>query len=147
IQCLTFTKAAAAEMALRLQRTLGRWVTLSPEKLAEELRWLRVEPTEKARHMARALFARVLDLPGGMRIGPIHAFSQPLLRRLPLEAAISPHCQLIEDRDADDALTEAREDMLTAAGSPAMQTSLRILAGLASAEAFGGYVKTLQSDR
>src|SRR3954449_3711927 len=37
IQCLTFTKAAAAEMALRLQRTLGRWVTLSPEKLAEDL--------------------------------------------------------------------------------------------------------------
>ena len=28
IQCLTFTKAAAAEMAVRLQRTLGRWVTL-----------------------------------------------------------------------------------------------------------------------
>ena len=28
IQCLTFTKAAAAEMALRLQHRLGRWVTL-----------------------------------------------------------------------------------------------------------------------
>ena len=28
IQCLTFTKAAAAEMAVRLQKTLGKWVTL-----------------------------------------------------------------------------------------------------------------------
>ena len=28
ILCLTFTKAAAAEMALRLQRILGEWVTL-----------------------------------------------------------------------------------------------------------------------
>ena len=28
IQCLTFTRAAAAEMALRLQKTLGRWVTM-----------------------------------------------------------------------------------------------------------------------
>jgi ATP-dependent helicase/nuclease subunit A len=82
-----------------------------------------------------------------MRIGTIHVFSQSLLRRFPLEAAISPHFQLIDDRDADDALTEAREDMLAGAGTPAMQTALRILAGLASAEAFGGHVKTLQSDR
>src|SRR5919107_4927824 len=48
IQCLTFTKAAAAEMALRLQRTLGRWVTLPDEVLADELRGLRVEPDEPA---------------------------------------------------------------------------------------------------
>ncbi len=147
IQCLTFTKAAAAEMALRLQRTLGRWVTLPAEKIAEELSRLRVEPTEKTCQMARALFAKVLDLPGGMRIGTIHAFSQSLLRRFPLEAAISPHFELIDDRDADDALTEAREDMLADAGTSAMQKALRILAGLASADAFGGHVKTLQSDR
>jgi ATP-dependent helicase/nuclease subunit A len=147
IQCLTFTKAAAAEMALRLQRRLGRWVTLPARKLAEELIRLRVEPTDEACRRARALFAKVLDLPGGMRIGTIHAFSQSLLRRFPLEAAISPHFQLVDDRDADDALTEAREDMLTRAGASAMQEALRILAGLTSAEAFGGHVKTLQSDR
>ena len=69
--------------------------------------------------MARALFAKVLDLPGGMRIGTIHAFSQSLLRRFPFEAAISPHFQLVDERDADDALTEAREDMLAGAGAPA----------------------------
>jgi ATP-dependent helicase/nuclease subunit A len=147
IQCLTFTKAAAAEMSLRLQRTLGRWVTMSPPELAGELSRLRVEPTTSACQAARALFAKVLDLPGGMRIGTIHAFSQSLLRRFPLEAAISPHFQLVDDRDADDALTEAREDMLTSAGTPVMQHALRTLAGLCSAEAFGGHVKTLQSDR
>ena len=106
-----------------------------------------MEPTEAACQAARALFAKVLDLPGGMRIGTIHAFSQSLLRRFPLEAAISPHFQLVDDRDADDALTEAREDMLTNAGTPAMQHALRTLAGLCSAEAFGGHVKTLQRDR
>jgi ATP-dependent helicase/nuclease subunit A len=147
IQCLTFTKAAAAEMSLRLQRTLGRWVTLPPDKLAEDLIRLQVEPTHAACTAARALFAKVLDLPGGMRIGTIHAFSQSLLRRFPLEAAISPHFQLVDDRDADDALTEAREDMLADAGTPVLQSALRTLAGLASAEAFGGHVKTLQSDR
>jgi ATP-dependent helicase/nuclease subunit A len=147
IQCLTFTKAAAAEMALRLQKTLGRWVTMSPDKLEKALRDLRVEPTEAACHAARALFAKVLDLPGGMRIGTIHAFSQSLLRRFPLEAAISPHFQLVDDRDAEDALIEAREDMLANATSPAMLRALRTLAGMCSAEQFGRHVKTLQTDR
>src|SRR6185436_18612994 len=45
IQCLTFTKAAAAEMAVRLQRTLGRWVTLDDVALARELRALNVGPS------------------------------------------------------------------------------------------------------
>ena len=147
IQCLTFTKAAAAEMALRLQKTLGQWVTMPAQALAKALQNLQVDPTDAACRTARALFAKVLDLPGGMRIGTIHAFSQSLLRRFPLEAAISPHFQLVDDRDADDALTEAREDVLADAGAPAMAGAVRILAGLASAEAFGGHVKTLQSDR
>src|SRR6478609_6628204 len=46
IQCLTFTKAAAAEMAVRLQRTLGRWVTMDDTALATELHALRIEPSE-----------------------------------------------------------------------------------------------------
>ena len=78
----------------------------------------RVEPTEATLRDARALFAKVLDLPGGMRIGTIHAFCQSLLRRFPLEAALSPHFQLVDDRDAEDALTEARENMLAHASAP-----------------------------
>ena len=147
IQCLTFTKAAAAEMSLRLQKTLGRWVTMSTAELKQALNRLQVEPSDAACQAARALFAKVLDLPGGMRIGTIHAFSQSLLRRFPLEATISPHFELMDDHDADDALNEAREDMLTGAGSGAMQRALRTLAGLCSSEAFGGQVKALQSDR
>ena len=147
IQCLTFTKAAAAEMALRLQRTLGRWVTLPADRLAADLARLEVEPTERTLAEARALFARVLDLPGGMRIGTIHAFCQSLLRRFPLEAALSPHFQLVDDRDAEDALTEAREDMLAAAHAPEMRAALERLAGLSSAEQFGRHVAALQSDR
>src|SRR3954452_23025877 len=38
IQCLTFTRAAATEMAVRLQKTLGRWVTLDDTALGRELR-------------------------------------------------------------------------------------------------------------
>ena len=112
IQCLTFTKAAAAEMAMRLQRRLGQWVTLEDAKLDAELDAIGVLPSDDTRRKAREVFADVLDLPGGMRIGTIHAFSQSLLRRFPLEAAISPHFELVDERDADDALTEARADWL-----------------------------------
>ncbi len=87
ILCLTFTKAAAAEMAIRLQKRLGRWVTLPDDALNAELQALSVPCTVETRRRARALFAEVLDLPGGMRIGTIHAFCQSLLRRFPLEAA------------------------------------------------------------
>jgi ATP-dependent helicase/nuclease subunit A len=147
IQCLTFTKAAAAEMAVRLQRRLGQWVTYDDAELDKALCDLSVEPTGDSRRHARELFATVLDLPGGMRIGTIHAFCQSLLRRFPLEAALSPHFQLVDDRDAADALTEAREDMLAGAHTDAMREALRTLAGLASAEQFGRHVDALQDGR
>jgi ATP-dependent helicase/nuclease subunit A len=146
IQCLTFTKAAAAEMAVRLQKTLGKWVTLDDTALARELRTLDVEPTAETLRDARALFATVLDLPGGMRIGTIHAFCQSLLRRFPLEASLSPHFRLVDDHDAADALTEARETMLAQANSPGMRAALETLAGLASADQFGRHVAILQAD-
>jgi ATP-dependent helicase/nuclease subunit A len=144
IQCLTFTNAAAAEMAVRLQKTLGTWVTLDDAALANELRALAVEPTEQALRDARSLFAKVLDLPGGMRIGTIHAFCQSLLRRFPLEAALSPHFRLVDDLDAGDALTEARETMLADASAPRLRAALNTLAGLASADQFGRHVAALQ---
>ena len=147
IQCLTFTKAAAAEMAVRLQRRLGGWVTLTDSGLDDELRELAIAPTQDLRQRARALFAQVLDLPGGMRIGTIHAFCQSLLRRFPLEATLSPHFQIIDERDSADALTEARETMLSGAHTDELHQALRLLAGLASADQFGRHVDALQTDR
>jgi ATP-dependent helicase/nuclease subunit A len=146
IQCLTFTRAAAAEMSLRLQRRLGEWVTLPEAALDAKLRALRVEPTADARARARKLFARVLDLPGGMRIGTIHAFCQSLLRRFPLEAQISPHFDLVDDSDARVALTEAREDMLADAHTDATRAALSALAGLTGADGFGHLVVRLSGD-
>jgi ATP-dependent helicase/nuclease subunit A len=111
--CLTFTRNGAAEMALRLQDRLGRWVSLPDPDLDRALADLSVLPTTTNRHRARSLFAIVLDLPGGMRIDTIHAFCQSLLRRFPLEAGISPHFRLIEDRDAIIGLREEQEAILS----------------------------------
>ncbi|MDF7673575.1 double-strand break repair helicase AddA [Acetobacteraceae bacterium ESL0709] len=99
ILCLTYTKAAAAEMAGRLQARLGQWVSLPDKELGQQLEALGVPNTPETRKEARGLFIKVLDLPGGLRIETIHAFCQSLLRRFPLEAALDPHFSLIEETD------------------------------------------------
>lgn len=145
VQCLTFTKAAAAEMALRLQRRLGAWVRMDDAGLDAALGALEVVADAAHRLRARALFALVLDLPGGMRIGTIHAFCQSLLRRFPLEARISPHFRLMDDIDAGIALAEAREAMLAEAHTPERRAALEALAGLVSVDGFGGLVAQLRA--
>ncbi|MCX5616876.1 double-strand break repair helicase AddA [Bombella sp. TMW 2.2559] len=112
ILCLTYTKAAAAEMAHRLQSHLGHWVSLSDEKLGEALAALDVPNTAATRERARGLFLKVLDAPGGLQIETIHAFCQSLLRRFPLEAALDPHFVLMEEADSQMALRRALEDSL-----------------------------------
>jgi len=143
ILCLTYTKAAAAEMAIRLQRKLGGWVALPDAELNAELHGLDLDAGPKSRQAARALFARVLDLPGGMRIETIHAFCQSLLRRFPLEAAISPHFQLVDPADARAELEAAREAALPVADPAGLAT----LAGLVNADRFAELVKTLEANR
>ena len=87
ILCLTFTKAAAAEMRNRLAGQLGRWAMAEDAALDEAIETLIDRAPEAAeRVVARRLFARVLDAPGGINILTIHAFCQALLKRFPLEA-------------------------------------------------------------
>ena len=143
IQCLTFTKAAAAEMAMRLQRRLGKWVTMADGDLDRELAEIGVATSSDIRQRARALFADVLDLPGGMRIGTIHAFCQSLLRRFPLEAALSPHFTLSDERDTEEAWQEAREEMLTEAAGTPLGGYLEAVAPWGNLEAFGSMVQSL----
>lgn len=102
ILCLTFTKAGAAEMAVRVNEVLARWVRLPDSRLATELANLGAATDPDSRSRARSLFARVLDCPGGgLRIDTIHAFAQYLLAAFPVEAEILPGSQPMEDRDRD----------------------------------------------
>lgn len=111
ILCLTFTKAGAAEMAVRVNEVLARWVRLKDDDLGIELANVGAPVTPEVRSRARALFARVLDCPGGgLRIDTIHAFAQWLLGAFPGEADIMPGTRAMEDRErallADEVLTE-----------------------------------------
>ncbi|MGZ8996506.1 MAG: UvrD-helicase domain-containing protein, partial [Rhodospirillales bacterium] len=117
ILCLTYTKAAAAEMANRVADRLGDWATADTARLEAKLfDLLGGKPTDDQRRMARQLFARVLDAPGGLNIQTIHAFCQSLLVRFPLEAGVAPHSEVMDDRDSEDLLALARQGVIEAAG-------------------------------
>jgi ATP-dependent helicase/nuclease subunit A len=120
ILCLTFTKAAAAEMSIRINRTLGLWATVADAALEDRLFRLTGErPSAETARAARRLFARVIDCPGGMKLQTIHAFCQSLLRRFPLEAGLAPHFEVMDETTAAEVLAQAQRAVLTAArGAP-----------------------------
>ena len=147
IVCLTYTRAGAAEMALRLRARLGAWVAATEPALRAALLEFEVEPTPDALRRARALFAAVLDLPGGLRIGTIHAFCQSLLGRFPLEAGLSPRFGLLEDADARVALSDALESVLARASDGPTREAVDRLSGQKSLEDLRRLVDGLQLDR
>ncbi|MDB5623123.1 MAG: addA, partial [Devosia sp.] len=98
ILCLTYTKAAAAEMRRRVARELARWATMDVAALDHELRELEGASYKPAmRERARTLFARALETPGGLRINTIHAFCESVLHRFPLEARVPFDFSVVED--------------------------------------------------
>ncbi len=101
ILCLTFTKAAAAEMGARVQSELSHWVTTSNDTLILALTDLTgSHPSPKLQRRARELFAHVSDAPGGLRIQTIHSFCQSTLARFPIEAGIAPNFIALDEREA-----------------------------------------------
>lgn len=115
ILCLTYTKAAAAEMRGRVAERLGKWALESEDELIKDLTALSgVPPTPAMRLRARSLFARALEAPGGLRIQTIHAFCESVLHRFPREAAVPFDFSVLEEHQRDSMLLEARETVLAA---------------------------------
>ena len=151
ILCLTFTKAAAAEMSNRIADKLGEWSIMADEDLRDSLRDLLTRlPSADEFVLARQLFARVLDTPGGMQIQTIHAFCQSLLRRFPLEAGLAPHFQVMDERDAAELLKKAQDEILMDARLgrvPELHEALRVVSSHIHETAFPELMGALASDR
>ena len=151
ILCLTFTKAAAAEMANRVAAQLQQWAAMPDDKLHESLLALtNAQPSVERRRTARRLFARVLDTPGGMKIQTIHAFCQSLLKRFPLEAGVAPHFDVLDERSAAELLIEAREQVLQQARSgtaPSLTAALAIVSGHVGEGEFDELMRVLSGER
>lgn len=119
ILALTFTKAAANEMSLRLARRLSSWAIQSDEALADDMskNLLGRAPTCAEMDAARSLFAKTLDTPGGIKIMTIHAFCQSVLGRFPIEAGISPSFQPLDENAASELLQDCIKKILSHAGT------------------------------
>ncbi len=117
ILCLTYTKAAATEMQNRLFRRLGEWAMKPDAALRADLADLGEGGALDADQLglARQLFARAIETPGGLRIQTIHSFCATLLRRYPLEAGVTPGFKEMDDRTAKalrDAIVQDMADSL-----------------------------------
>lgn len=113
VLCLTYTKAAAAEMRARVTKELGQWAIMDDEELSSAIIDLEHKRPDRARlNHARQLFAKALETPGGLKINTIHAFSESVLHRFPLEAGVPFDFQVIDDAQQMELLQSAREKTL-----------------------------------
>jgi ATP-dependent helicase/nuclease subunit A len=143
ILCLTYTKAAAAEMRKRVGARLAEWALDDAEKLRGKLMELTGrEPSPRQLADARTLFARALETPGGLRILTIHAFCEAVLHRFPIEAGVPFDFAVIEEDRQANMLLNARESVLAeglrgGAHAQAVETLFGLLSDHAITEAIG----------
>jgi ATP-dependent helicase/nuclease subunit A len=152
ILCLTFTRAAAAEMSTRLFNELAGWIALNNDDLVKRIHE-RVGDVTFARDQlisARQLFARALETPGGLKVQTIHAFCERLLQRFPVEAGMVPGFEVMDDQTAREVLGGARAQVLAKARTDPDGDTARDLATLVartSADKFDDLLKQLLSKR
>ena len=120
ILCLTYTKAAAANMANRVFETLGQWTALDDDALDAAIAVVEGRaPGAKQRVLARRLFAQALDTPGGLKVQTIHAFCTRLLQQFPFEADVAARFEVLEERTQSELIDRLRMAvLLQAAANP-----------------------------
>lgn len=144
--CITYTKAAAAEMQRRLFQRLGAWCVADDAALAKELAALGEADWQSQRALAHARrqFARALETPGGLRIQTIHAFCERLLGRFPLEAGVLPGFEIADEALQRRLLSQAWS---RAAGEQQVAEALERLCGRVDARSFEGLLQRLADKR
>src|ERR1700704_1027798 len=135
ILCITFTKAAPANMAERVFTTLGHWVTLDDDALDAAIRDAGIaDPTPRLRKAARELFASALETPGGLKVQTIHALCTRLLQQFPFEANVPARFAVLDDRDQTEMMERASlAVILEAARAPDSAIGRSLLGAMASA--------------
>ncbi len=100
ILCITFTKAAAANMSKQVFDRLAAWTTLDDAGLDNAIReQSTMVPDARRRALARRLFARALETPGGLKVQTIHAFCTHLLHQFPFEANVAARFSVLDDAE------------------------------------------------
>ncbi|GLS23186.1 double-strand break repair helicase AddA [Labrys miyagiensis] len=118
ILCLTFTKAAAANMQNRIFAQLGKWAVMESGKLAAEIEAITgIRPETAGLQRARQLFASAIETPGGLKILTIHAFCERVLHLFPFEANVPAQFSVLDDRAGRELLDAARTSLILEANA------------------------------
>ena len=135
ILCITFTKAASANMAERVFSTLGHWVTLDDAALDAAIHEAGIAHVTRAlRKSARQLFACALETPGGLKVQTIHALCNRLLQQFPFEANVPARFAVLDDRDQNAMMERANLAVfLEASRNPDSATGRALRTAMASA--------------
>jgi len=132
ILCVTYTRAAAAEMRNRINKRLGDWTIISAKALTEDLKKMGIETLpQDMMQRARSLFAKILDNDNGPRVETVHSFCQTILQRFPIEAGITPHARLADDEEQARLKLQARNNMMAMADSELMD-AVQLIAEMAN---------------
>ena len=132
ILCVTYTRAAAAEMRNRINKRLGDWTIISAKALTEDLKKMGIEtPPQDMMQRARSLFAEILDNDNGPRVETVHSFCQTILHRFPIEAGITPHARLADDEEQARLKLQARNNIMAMADSELMN-AVQLIAEMAN---------------
>ncbi len=98
ILCITFTKAAAANMANKVFADLRAWTLLDDTALDDAMRKAGVKKIDAVQRLrARQLFALALETPGGLKVQTIHAFCTQLLHLFPFEANVAARFEVLDE--------------------------------------------------
>jgi ATP-dependent helicase/nuclease subunit A len=115
ILCLTFTKAAAANMATSVFDTLAQWTALPDDELDAAIHAMSSGwPPPERRAVARRLFAQALETPGGLKVQTIHAFCTRLLQQFPFEANVPARFVVLDEASESQLLDQLTFDALLA---------------------------------
>lgn len=135
ILCITFTKAAAANMAERVFSTLGHWITLDDEALDAAIRETGLPNSNvRLRRRARELFACALETPGGLKVQTIHALCTRLLQQFPFEANVPARFSVLDERDQTEMMERANlAVLLEASRDPASPAGRALNVAMSSA--------------
>jgi ATP-dependent helicase/nuclease subunit A len=118
ILCITFTKAAAANMANRVFGTLADWSTLPDAALDEKIKGSTGRTGSAAdRARARRLFASALETPGGLKVQTVHAFCTRLLHQFPFEANVAARFTVLDEATTNELLDRLTLDVLLEASA------------------------------
>ncbi|CAN2534357.1 ATP-dependent+helicase/nuclease+subunit+A [Methylocapsa aurea] len=150
ILCLTYTKAAAANMAARIFDILAGWALLDDAALTSAILAIGAPSPSRAELVfARRLFARTVETPGGLKIQTLHAFCERVLHLFPFEANVAASFRVLDDLERAELLERARRQTLARAvlDEGELRTALESVSRLTSGGGFDELIAELLGHR